>query len=139
MADRYLRHLAAMPLFRECSKKELRQIARLADEIDVEEGRVLITQGETGHEAFVIVEGTASVTRDGKEIVTLGRGDPFGEMALIDKKPRNATVIAASPMKVLVIGKREFNGLMEEAPDFRDGVMASLAARLREADLQGVS
>jgi CRP/FNR family transcriptional regulator, cyclic AMP receptor protein len=139
MADRYLRHLGAMPLFRECSKKELRQIARLADEIDVEEGRVLITEGETGHEAFVIVEGTASVSRDGKEVARLGPSDPFGEMALIDKKPRNATVVAASPMKVLVIGKREFAGLMQEAPDFRDGVMASLAARLRDADLEGVS
>ncbi len=134
MSDRYIAHLKTVLLFKDCSKKDLAKIARVADEIDVEEGRVLITEGDFGHEAFVVVEGTASVTRDGQELVTLGPGDPFGEMALIDRAPRNATVTATTPMKVLVIGKREFSALMDDAHDFRDSVMVSLAGRLREKD-----
>lgn len=135
MADAYLKHLASVPLFAHCSKHDLQKIARLADEIDVEAGRELVTEGDTGHEAFVIVDGRAVVSRGGDEVVTLGPGDPFGEMALIDRAPRNASVTATTPLRVLVIGQREFAGLMDEAPDFRQSILSAMAARVREKDL----
>lgn len=136
MVDQYLRHLGSVPLFAHCSKRELEKIARLADEIDVEAGRVLIGEGESGHEAFVVVEGAAEVTRGGEHVATLGPGDPFGEMALIDHAPRNASVTATTAMKVLVIGQREFHGLMDEAKDFRQSILSALASRVREKDLE---
>jgi CRP-like cAMP-binding protein len=136
MPERFVDHLGSVPLFSQCSKGDLAKIARLADEIDVPAGREMITEGDVGHEAFVIVDGKAEVTRAGEKLTTLGPGDPFGEMALIDRTPRNASVTALTPMKVLVIGQREFAGLLDEVPDFRRSILASLASRLREKDLQ---
>jgi CRP-like cAMP-binding protein len=136
MADRFVEHLASVPLLSHCSKADLAKVARLSDEIDVPAGRVLITEGEFGHEAFLLVTGSVSVTRDGEEVATLGPGAVFGEMALVDRAPRNATVTATSDATVLVIGKREFTGLLDEAPDFRASIMAALADRVRRTDLQ---
>jgi CRP-like cAMP-binding protein len=136
MSERFADHLGTVPLFSHCSKGDLAKIARLADEIEVPAGRELITEGDIGHEAFVIVEGSAGVTRDGKEVTTLGVGEPFGEMALIDRSPRNATVTALTPMKVLVIGQREFTGLLDEVAGFRHSILSALANRLREKDLE---
>lgn len=136
MADQFVAHLATVPLFTQCSKHDLGEIARFVDEITVEEGRELITEGDVGHEAFVIVDGTASVTRDGKRIADIGPGAVFGEMALIDRAPRNASVIATSPMKLVVIGKREFSGLLDESSSFRGSILAALADRVREKDLE---
>jgi len=136
MADHFVRHLATVPLFAQCSHGDLAKIAALTDEIEVEAGRVLITEGHTGHEAFVVVEGTASVTREGDEVATIGPGTVFGEMALIDRVPRNASVTATTPMRVLVIGKREFTGLLDEAADFRTSIMSALADRVRQKDLE---
>jgi CRP/FNR family cyclic AMP-dependent transcriptional regulator len=134
MADRFVKHLKTVPLFAQCSRGDLAKVARLTDEIDVEEGRTLITEGDFGHEAFVIVDGSASVSQGGVEVATIGPGAVFGEMALIDRVPRNATVTIASPTRVLVIGKREFSGLLDEAPSFRESVMSALADRVREMD-----
>lgn len=136
MADHFVKHLATVPLFAQCSHGDLVKIARLTDEIEVEAGRDLVTQGDAGHEAFVVVEGTATVSRDGQDVATIGPGAVFGEMALIDRAPRNATVTAATPMQLLVIGKREFNGLLDEAPDFRTSIMSALADRVRQKDLE---
>ena len=134
MADPFARHLATVPLFSKCSRRDLAKIARLTDEIDISEGRTMVVEGDTGHEAFVIVEGSAAVSQGGTEVATIGPGAVFGEMALIDRAPRNATVTATSPMRVLVIGKREFTGLLDEAPDFRTSIMSALADRVRETD-----
>jgi CRP-like cAMP-binding protein len=136
MADQFLKHLATVPLFSHCSKRDLVEIARFVDEIDIDEGRELITEGDVGHEAFIIVEGTATVTRGGEEIVAIGPGYVFGEMALIDRAPRNATVTATSPMKLIVVGKREFSGLMDESRSFRESIMGALAGRVREKDVE---
>ena len=135
MADHFVKHLASVRLFSQCSARDLAKVARVTDEIDVEAGRQLVTEGDLGHEAFVIVDGTVSVTKDGNEVTTLGPGEVFGEMALIDRVPRNATVTASTPLRVLVIGKREFSALLDEAADFRTSVMAALAARVRQKDL----
>lgn len=134
MADTFVKQLATVPLFAECSKRDLAMIASLTDEIEVAAGRTLIVQGDIGHEAFVVVDGNASVTRDGNEVDEVGPGAVFGEMALIDRRPRNASVTATTPMRVLVIGKREFSGLLDEARDFRYSIMSALAARVRQKD-----
>ena len=136
MADQFTAHLATVPLFAQCSKHDLSEIARFVDEIEVEAGRVLITEGDVGHEAFIVVDGNASVTRDGDAVAQIGPGDVFGEMALIDRVPRNASVTATSPMKLIVIGKREFSGLLDESSSFRGSIMAALAARVRQKDFE---
>jgi CRP-like cAMP-binding protein len=135
MADQFVAHLATVPLFAQCSRHDLAEIARFVDEIEVPDGRELMVEGDVGHEAFVVVEGTARVTRAGETVTDVGPGAVVGEMALIDRAPRNATVTASSPMKLLVIGKREFSGLLDESRSFRDSILGALADRVRQRDL----
>lgn len=132
--EQYLDHLASVPLFAGCTTKELRDIAKATVELTLDEGREFVTQGEVGREAFVIVEGTADVLRGGKKIATLGAGDCVGEMALLDHGPRTATVVAATPMTVLVLGPREFSGLLDEVPTLNHKILAALASRVRQLD-----
>ena len=95
--------ISRAPLFSECSKGELQEIAGIADEIDIGDGRELTTEGSPGREFFVIIEGTASVAQDGEHINDLGPGDFFGEVALVKDTPRTATVTATSPVRALVV------------------------------------
>jgi CRP-like cAMP-binding protein len=123
------------PLFANCSKRELEHIAQLADEIDLHEGKVLIREGERGREFFVLLDGSAEVTRDGRRINTLGSGDFFGEIALVSNSPRTATVTATAPMRALVITDRAFRRLLEEQPPIQLKVLEALAERLAPASL----
>jgi CRP/FNR family transcriptional regulator, cyclic AMP receptor protein len=132
--EQYLNHLAAVPLFSGCTTKELRDIARATVELTLDEGKEFVTQGDVGREAFIIVEGTADVSRAGNKIAQLGPGDCVGELALLDHGPRTASVTAASPMTVLVLGPREFSGLLDEVPTLTHKIMAALAGRVRELD-----
>jgi len=136
MANRRERldQLASVPLFRSSSKRELEKVAKAADEVIVEAGRVLVTQGEIGRECYVIVSGEASVSRDGKEIARLGPGQPIGELAVLDGGPRTATVTALSELDLLVIGQREFSALLSEVPGLAHKIMVNLAERVRELD-----
>ena len=101
-------------------------------------GKVLVTEGETGHEFFVILDGMARVSRQGRRVNTLGPGAAFGELALLDKAPRNATVVADSDMELVVLGQREFAGIIDEVPGFARKLLAGMAKRLREADAKAV-
>jgi CRP/FNR family transcriptional regulator, cyclic AMP receptor protein len=130
----YLKHLASIPLFSSCSNRDLQKIAKASDEITIEDERVLVEQDAIGHECFIILEGTAAVKRGGRQINTLGPGDHFGELALLDGGPRTATVVAETPMRVLVLGQREFAGLLDEVPGLAHKVLANLAGRIRELD-----
>ena len=132
--NQYLDHLAAVPLFAACSHKELQRIARASDETELPAGRVLTRQGETGRECFVIVEGQVTVERNGKRIASLGPGACIGDLALLDKGPRTATVTAVSPLKVLVLGPREFAGVLEEVPGLARKLLSALATKVRELD-----
>ena len=107
-----------VPLFADCSRGELEQIAQLADEIDLAEGKELTRLGESGREFFVLLEGEADVTKDGQSINTLRAGDFFGEIALVEDTPRTATVTATTPVRVLVITDRAFKRLLDEQPSF---------------------
>ena len=134
MASKYLDHLAGIRLFSSCSTRDLQKIARSSDEIEVDAGRELTVEGQTGHEAFVIVEGTASVVIADKHVVELGPGKHFGELALLDGGPRTATVVALTPMTLLVINQRAFLSLLDEVPGLSRKIMATLATMVRELD-----
>ncbi|MEX0765442.1 MAG: cyclic nucleotide-binding domain-containing protein [bacterium] len=127
-------HFKKVPLFEGLTPRQVEQISRLADEIEVREGKRLAAAGETGRELFIIVEGRATVKTPAGRTVRLGRGDFFGEMSLIDGAVRSATVTADGPMKLLVIGQREFWELLNAAPSISKKIMSTLAARLRDAD-----
>lgn len=130
-SDAKLDLISSVPLFAGCSKRELRQIARLADEVDVPTGRVLIREDErVGREFFVIVEGSARVTRKGRRISKLGPGDWAGEIALIADVPRTATVTARSPMRLLVVTARDFRSLLDASPSIAAKLLGVLGKRL---------
>ena len=119
-----------VPLFAGCSKGELEQIAQIADEIDLAEGKEMTREGSRGREFFVLLEGEADVTKGGSSINKLGPGDFFGEIALISDSPRTATVTATSPVRALVITDRSFRRLLDEQPEIQRKVLMALAERL---------
>ena len=132
----YLDHLRNVPLFNSCSNKELQTIAKATDELTVPAGHVLTDQGQMGREAFVIVDGSATVKRNGKKVATLGPGSVVGELSLLDHGPRTATVTADTDTTVLVIEQRYFLGVLEEVPALARKLLATLAGRVREFDRQ---
>ena len=137
--DAFIDHLQQVPLFAACSRKDLQLVARRAEDVKVPAGKALISEGETGHEFFVILEGTARVTRQGRKIATLGPGDAFGELALLERAPRNSTIVAETDMELVVLGQREFAGLIDEVPGFARKLLAGMAKRLRDADARSVT
>jgi CRP-like cAMP-binding protein len=122
--------LKKTPLFAGCSKSELRELAKTADELDLREGTVLIREGRPGREFFVLIDGTAEVTKKGKKIADLGPGDWLGEIALITDSPRTATVTATSPVDVLVITDRRFRSVVQTMPSIALKMLASVGERL---------
>jgi len=136
--DAFLDHLRDVSLFSALSRKELSLVARRAEDVKVAAGKVLVNEGAPGSEFFVIVDGTARVTRKGRKVATLGPGAAFGELALLDRAPRNATVVAETPMELVVLGQREFAGILDEVPGFARKLLAGLAHRLRESDAKSV-
>lgn len=131
--DTKLDDLGRLWLFSSLSKKELATIARRADEVRVPAGKVLTAEGKPGHEFFLIVEGQAAVERGGRTIATLTPGQYFGELSLLDRGPRSATVVASTEMDLLVLGQREFSGLLDEVPGLAHKLLAAMAAKLRES------
>lgn len=126
-------HLHSAPWFRACTDEQLAEVTRLSESLSVHAGEVLTKEGRIGRELFIIVEGTATVTRNGNVINVLNAGDYFGELAAIDPGPRSATVTATTDLEVLIIGPREFEA-MTEIPGFRNALLSGMAQRLREAD-----
>jgi CRP-like cAMP-binding protein len=124
-----------VPLFSGISKSELQEVASIADEIDLPEGKVLIKEGDTGREFFVLIEGTADVERGGRKVAALGPGDFFGEIALIAKVPRNATITTTSPVRALVVTDRDFRALLDHSPQIQIGVLLALAERIAPTSL----
>lgn len=133
-ADDYLKQLAKVPMFRALSKRDLALVKRNAEDHRIRKGDPLVKEGARGHEFFIIVDGKASVRRKGKKIGTLGPGEYFGELALLDPAPRNASVTADTDMEVLILNEREFSGLLAEVPTLARKVLTGMARRLHEAD-----
>lgn len=126
--------IKGVPLFAELGRKELDEVASIADEIDLPAGKELTVEGQPGREFMVIVEGEASVRRGGQEINRLGAGDFFGEIALVKQQPRSATVVAEAPIRALVITDRSFRTLLDHSPETEEKVMSALSARLGSDD-----
>ena len=125
-------------LFAGCSRKDLQRVAGRSEDRRVMAGTTIVTEGENGSEFFVIIDGTARVTRDGRKLTTLGPGSGFGELALLAKGPRNATVVADTVMELAVVNERDFAGLLDEVPSFAYKLLRSTARRLREADARSI-
>ena len=119
-----------VPLFSKLKKKELEDVAHLADELDLPEGKTMAIEGDRGREFFVLLEGEAEVTRGEQRINTMRDGDFFGEIALVTQMPRTASVTATTPVRVLVITERDFAALIKRSPDIARGVAEALAERI---------
>lgn len=127
-------HFASVPLFAGCSKRELRLLAKSATVEPRAAGAALVTEGETGKDAFVVLQGKCKVTRKGRKVGEVGEGGVVGELSMLNRAPRNATVIAETPLEVAVLGRREFLALLEESPSICHKLLQSLAARVQELD-----
>jgi CRP-like cAMP-binding protein len=128
--------LRKVPLFARCSKRELAEIATLADEIDFREGKRLIREGASGREFFVLLDGAVDVTRDGRRINQLGPGDFFGEIALVaPSATRTATVTASTPVEALVVTAQNFRRLLDRSPHIKLKVLEAVAERLSPAGI----
>ncbi|HLO35381.1 MAG TPA: cyclic nucleotide-binding domain-containing protein [Candidatus Deferrimicrobium sp.] len=129
--DDKLELLKRVPLLSGLGRKEIEAVGRLAEEIDVPAGQVLMREGQTGREFFVLVDGAVGIDRGGTRIRTMDPGDFFGEIALLAEGPRTATATTDGASKLLVLGHREFHSLMDQFPAIRTCVLEALATRIR--------
>jgi CRP/FNR family cyclic AMP-dependent transcriptional regulator len=125
-----VKRLEAVGLFSSLPKKDLERLARWTDEVSIKEGEELATEGLFAHEFFVIEDGAAEVLQGGSRIAELGPGDFFGEIALLETERRTATVVASTPMRVIVMFQREFKQMEQEMPAVADRVRSAIRARL---------
>jgi CRP-like cAMP-binding protein len=132
--DDQLAFLRGLPLFSDCTTYELKRIRSQMTSIERDAGEVLVEEGRAGSEFFVIVNGSASVWRNGRLLDHLLAGSFFGELSLLDGKCRSATVRAESPILLLALSRREFNTLNSSIPSITRRIQAELGARLRRAD-----
>jgi CRP/FNR family cyclic AMP-dependent transcriptional regulator len=132
--DPKLERLGKVQLFSACSKADLERISALTSEIEVTAGTVLIREGDPGRECFVIEDGSAKAELPGGDTTTMGPGEVFGELALLDQAPRSATVTADTDMRLIVLNSREFSTLMDDHPSVRRNILAAVASRIRQAE-----
>jgi CRP-like cAMP-binding protein len=132
--DDYLR---SIPAFAACNDKQLAAISRLVETVDLPAGDIVVREGTFGQEAFLIVSGHAEVLRDGEIVATLGPGQYFGELSLLDRQPRNATVRMAEDGRVLSLSQRVFFTLLRDVPGLVDSLLTGLAQRVHQADTVG--
>lgn len=135
MAD-HLDELAGVSLFAGATKKELAEISKLTTEVTLPAGTVLVEQGAQPREAFVILSGEGEVTVDGNVVATVGPGACVGEIALLDRGPRSASVVATTDLEALVLDPREFKSMLLNVPAIAVKIAGTLAARIRELDNQ---
>ena len=130
-SEKHTGWLERVALFEGFSHEELQRVADLGEEVDLDAGSVIVDQGDPGLDCYVVVEGTASVYVAGEYVAAIRPGSMIGEMALVDHRPRSATVVADTPMKVLRLRSQAFRTLLDEMPKASERVMATLTARLR--------
>ncbi|HEY3240894.1 MAG TPA: cyclic nucleotide-binding domain-containing protein [Acidimicrobiia bacterium] len=135
--NEYLEHLARVPLFSACNKMELKNLAKRTNDIKVDAGQVIIREHQGAYEFFIVFDGQAEVTREGKRVAVIGPGDFFGELALLDRGLRNATVTALTPMEIIVLPQWDFEQALDEAPRMTRKLLTGMARRLRNLDEQG--
>ncbi|MHB8437923.1 MAG: Crp/Fnr family transcriptional regulator [Acidimicrobiales bacterium] len=125
-------------LFSACTSSQLKTIRRQVEEITVDAGRTLTEEGASGREFFFIVDGKATVRRGGRKIAALEPGQYFGELSLLDRLPRSATIVSDTPMTLLVLDQRRFNGLLDAMPSMAHKLLVAMSKRIREADARAV-
>jgi CRP-like cAMP-binding protein len=130
----YIVYLSRVPMFSRCSAEQLESLASLARERDVEPGTDIVREGEIGEEFFVLADGAARVSRSGSDVANLVAGDYFGELALLDPAPRDATVSATAPSNLLVIDRAGFVKALDQIPALRDMMLHGMARRIHELD-----
>jgi CRP/FNR family cyclic AMP-dependent transcriptional regulator len=126
--------IESIPLFSGLNRKERRALAPRADEVELEQGRTLVREGEWAYEFFAIVDGTAEVRRGEQLLAELGPGDFFGEMGLMEDTRRNATVTATAPIKVVVMTAQAFRHTAREMPKVAAKISAAIEERCRQLD-----
>ena len=131
--------LRGVQLFSACTDKELAQIARACDEVAVDPDSVIVEEGTPGEDFYLIISGEAAVSRGGRIVATVVPGQYFGELALLDMAPRNATVTATSAMKLLRLGRQEFDAVLDSWPGVAHKLLRHMARRLRIEDEQSVT
>jgi len=134
--DAKLDLLHRIPLFSGLDRHQIERLGQLAEEVDVPAGKVLIRQGDRGGDLMVLASGQVSVERDGALLRTLGSGEFFGEIALVDGGPRTATITTREPSRLVVLGHREFHAMMDEFPEVASRILATMADRIRTLDAQ---
>jgi CRP/FNR family transcriptional regulator, cyclic AMP receptor protein len=127
-------HFASVPLFAGCSKRELKLVTKTAVVEPRASGATLVTEGEVGADAFVILQGTCRVVRRGRRVGRIEAGGVVGELSMLNGAPRNATVIADSPLEVAVLRRADFLALLEKSPAISRKLLQYLAARVQELD-----
>ena len=131
--------LKGVQMFSSCTDKELAQIARACDELSVEAGATVVEEGAVGDDFYLVGSGQAEVTRGGRAVATLGPGQYFGELSLLDDAPRNATVTATTAMTLIRLQRREFSAVLDSWPGVAHKLLEQMARRLREADEKSIS
>jgi len=132
--DLYIARLKAVPLFGHMAKRELDLLVRQADHLRYPARHQVIKEGTPGEEFWLVIEGNLVVERGGKTVATLGPGDWFGELSVIDAGPRDATITSTTPVELMVIGRRQFWGALQGSPTLMKKVIIGLARRLHEMD-----
>ena len=130
----FMSYLAAVPMLHACNDAERQEIAERAEPRQIADGAAIVTEGETGDEFFVLASGHAAVSRGGQEVAQLDPGAFFGELALFDAAPRNATITARGPATVVVLHRDEFRELLGDVPSLRDSLLQGMARRLHDLD-----
>ena len=132
--DAKIERLQVIPIFSACTRRQLDALARIADVVEAPAGKVLARAGEPGQEFFLILDGTARVEVSPQKQLPLGPGTFFGEMSLLDGGPRSATVVAETPLRLLVINRRNFSTLLTDFPDLTLNLLEILSRRVRQAE-----
>lgn len=131
--------LKGVQMFSSCTDKELAQIARACDQVEVAPGTVVVEEGAVGKDFYLIVAGEASVSRGGRTVATVAPGGYFGELSLLDEAPRSATVTATTAMTLIKLGRAEFSAVLDSWPGVAHKLLKQMARRLRLADAQAVT
>jgi CRP/FNR family transcriptional regulator, cyclic AMP receptor protein len=129
-----IERLKEVPIFESCSEKQFRSVARIARIFDVAANTVLARAGEPGDEFFLIIDGSARVDVSPKKHVLLRPGEFFGEMSILDGGPRSATVVAETPVRLLIISRRHFAALLKDVPGLTETLLVTLSKRVRQAE-----
>jgi CRP-like cAMP-binding protein len=137
--DANVEHLAHVRLFSNLNARELRLLGKASNERHVPSGRVLAHEGTSARELTIVLEGQAVVRRGGRRVAMVGPGQYFGELSLVDRAPRDTTIVADSAMTILVLGQREFSAVVDTVPALSHKLLQAMAHRLREADAKAIS